>query len=380
MEMKTMKSLLMISVPLAICCLLTVTVRAEQLLYLASTQEKTIVAYAIQSDTGTLEKQFSVDLPGNAGPLAFSRDTAFVYAAVTGLADRKAGVCTLKRNDDGSLALLATAEITSRAPYIRADRKGRYLLAAHYGAGEVTVYRIVDGICTEELLDQQKTKRTAHCIEIDPSGRFVFVPHTAPNKVYQYRLDDKSGKLIPNDPPFAEGPDEDHKYHEPRHYAHHPKLNVAYTSNENGGGITAWKFNPRKGTLSRMQTLSTLPPGYDGRSAAADIKITPDGRFAYVSNRDLTKRDESQSMKDTIAGVSLDPKTGEMKLIGHFPTAHFPRSFCIDLTGRFVYAAGQRSATLVAYRIDQETGELKCFATYETGGVPIWVMCGNVGQ
>ncbi len=85
-----MKSLLMISVPFAIFCLLTVTVRAEQLLYLASTQEKTIVAYAIQSDTGTLGKQFSVDLPGSAGPLTFSPDTAFVYAAVTGLATRAA--------------------------------------------------------------------------------------------------------------------------------------------------------------------------------------------------------------------------------------------------------------------------------------------------
>jgi 6-phosphogluconolactonase len=347
---------------------------------LASTQEKTIVAYAIESDTGELTKQFSVDLPGKAGPLAFSPDTTFVYAAVTGLADGKAGVSTLKRHDDGSLKLLATAEITSRAPYIRTDKKGRYLLAAHYGAGDVTVYRIVDGICTDELLDHQKTERTAHSIEIDPSGRFVFVPHTSPNKVYQFRLDEKSGKLIPNDPPFAEGPDRDKKYDEPRHYAHHPKLNVAYTSNENGGGITAWKFNSRKGTLRRMQTLSTLPPDYDGESAAADIKVTPDGRFAYVSNRDLTKRKEGDAAKDTLAGVSLDPETGAMKLIGYFPTAHFPRSFCIDLTGSFVYAAGQRSAMLFAYRIDQKTGKLKHFATYETGGVPIWVMCGNVDK
>lgn len=375
-----MKSLLMMGCPFALACMTTVAVRAEQLLYLASTQEKTIVAYAIESDTGELTKRFRANLPGNAGPLAFSPGRKLIYAGVTGLAEGLAGVSTLKRNDDGSLELLATAKITSRAPYIRTDKKGRYLLAAHYGTGDVTVYRIVDGICTEELLDHQKTERTAHCIEIDPSGRFVFVPHTAPNKVYQFRLDESSGKLIPNDPPFAEGPDTDHKYHEPRHYAHHPKLEIAYTSNENGGGITAWKFNPEKGTLSRMQTLCTLPPDYDGKSAAADIKITPDGRFAYVSNRDLTKRPEGESAKDTLAGVSLNPKSGVMKLIGYFPTARFPRSFCIDLTGRFLYAAGQRSATLIAYRIDEETGSLKKFATYETGGVPIWVMCGLVGK
>ena len=370
----------MTALMLAVAFFTTATVRADQLLYLASNQEKTIVAYEIDNESGELTKRFNIDLPGNPGSLAFSPDKSFVYAAMTGLKGGQAGVATLKRADNGSLKRVATATITSRAPYIRTDKTGRFLLAAHYGAGDVTVYRIVGGLCTDELLDQKKTEQTAHCIEIDPSGRFVFVPHTSPNKVYQFHLDEKTGKLTPNDPPFVDGPDKDHKYHEPRHYAHHPTLKFAYTSNENGGGITAWKFNPQTGTLSRMQTLSTLPPDYTGVSGAADIHITPDGRFAYVSNRDVTKRQAGESTKDTLAGVSLNPQTGMMKLIGYFPTAHFPRTFCIDLTGRFVYSAGQRSSTLFAYRIDRQTGKLKHFATYQTGEVPLWVMCGNVGK
>jgi 6-phosphogluconolactonase len=353
---------------------------ASQLLYLASIKDKNIVAYAVNAETGELKQRFQIDLPGNSGPLAFSPDASFVYAAMTGLDDNKAGVATLKRAENGSLTLISTAHITSRAPYIRVDKTGRFLLAAHYGAGDVTVYRISDGIFTGELVDQRATARTAHCIEIDPSGKFVFVPHTSPNKVFQFRLNLKTGKLVPNDPPAADGPDVDHKYHAPRHYAHHPKLNIAYTSNESGGGISAWAFDPKNGTLSRLQTLSTLPANYEGSSAAADIHLTPDGRFAYVSNRDVTKRAKGEPTRDSLAAVSLDPKTGKMKVIGTFPTAHLPRSFCIDLTGQFLYSAGQGSATLVAYRIDRETGALHQFATYETGGVPIWVMCGNVKQ
>jgi len=358
--------------------LATQSTRAGQLLYLASTEEKTIVAYQIDEETGLLKKKWSVDTPGMAGPLAYSPSRSFVYAAVTGLEGGKAGVATYKRSQDGSLTLLNTATITTRSPYIRADKTGRYLLAAHYGAGDVTVYRIVDGVCTGELLDHKKTEVTAHCIEVDPSGRYVFVPHTSPNKVYQFRLEAATGKLIPNDPPFVEGPDKDHHYHEPRHYAHHPRLNIAYTSNENGGGITSWKFDSERGTLARWQTLSTLPPDYEGRSAAADIQITPDGRFAYVSNRDVTQREDKNEMKDTLTGVSLDPQTGEMKLVGYFPTAHFPRSFCIDLSGKFIYSAGQNSAQLFAYRIDQQSGKLAHLQTYTTGAVPIWVMCGPV--
>lgn len=349
---------------------------AAQLLYLASIEEKNIVAFDLDEETGKLTKKFSVELPGNAGPMAFSPNADFVYAAVTGLKDGKAGVVTLKRSPDGALKLLGTAVISSRAPYIRADKNGKNLLAAHYGAGDVTVYRIKDGVVTDEMTDHQVTERTAHCIEIDPSGKFVFVPHTAPNKVYQFKLNEDSGKLTPNEPPFAIGPDEEHQYHQPRHYAHHPKLKVAYTSNERGGGITAWRFDSRLGTLSKLQTLSSLPPNYEGTSAAADINITPDGRFAYVSNRDTTKREGKP--KDTLAGFSLDEKTGRMKLIGHYPTANFPRTFCVDLSGNFIYACGQRSATMVAYRIDQKTGALTESATYETGGGPIWVMCGEV--
>ncbi|MGZ0168311.1 MAG: lactonase family protein [Planctomycetales bacterium] len=351
-----------------------------QILYLASTKAKTVVAYEVHSETGALTKKDTVDLPGNAGPMAFSPDKSFVYAAVTGLADKKAGVVTLARGKDGSLSLRKTAFIMNRAPYIRANKDGSVLLAAHYGPGDVTTYRIEDGICTGELLDHKVTDKTAHCIEIDPSGKFVFVPHTAPNKIYQFRLNSKSGKLTPNDPPFVDGPDEDHLYHQPRHYAHHQTLKMAFTSNERGGGISAWKFDPKSGRLTLKQTLSTLPPNFEGNSAAADINITPDGRFVYVSNRDVTKRDNADDARDTLAGFSIDPQTGDMKLIGYFPTARFPRAFCIDLTGKFLYAAGQNSANLFAYSINQQTGSLKHSGTYETGGAPIWVMCGEVGE
>ena len=372
-----MKRFLTVGLMLAMSTSAIPAANATQLLYLASQNDKTIVAYEIDAQSGKLKPRSRFNLPGNPGPLAFSPDGAFIYAAMTGLEGEQAGVATLARGQDGSLTLKGTATLASRAPYIRTSKDGKLLLAAHYGVGDVTVNRITNGICTSELLDQKTTEKTAHCIELDPSGRFVFVPHTSPNKVYQFVLDAKTGKLTPNNPPFAVGPDKDHRYHEPRHYVHSPKLNVAYTSNENGGGITAWKFDPQQGTLTKMQTLSTLPKDFDGQSAAADIHITPNGRFVYVSNRDVTKRGEGAAMHDSLAGFSIDPESGKLKRIGHFPTNHFPRSFCIDLTGKFVYAAGQLSSDLFAYRIDQKSGKLKQLATYETGAVPIWVMCGE---
>lgn len=351
--------------------------QAAQILYAAIQSEKKIAGYEVNPASGKLELKFSTTLPGVPGPLAFSPDRRFVYAAMTGFQDNKAGVATLERQADGSLTMRGTCTIVSRAPYIRCSDDGRFLLAAHYGAGEVTVYLVVNGICTAKLLDQQQTARTAHCIELDPSGRFAFVPHTAPNRVYQFRLQRDTGKLVANQPAWVDGPDEDHSYHQPRHLAFHPRLPLAFTSNERGGGISSWAFDAEKGTLSLNQTLSTLPEDYEGESAAADIHMTPNGKFIYVSNRDLTQRPAGAEMRDTLAAFRTDPQSGHLTALGQVRTAPFPRSFCIDLQGKFLYAAGQRSKLLYAYRINQDTGQLVEFARYDIGENPIWVMCGR---
>jgi len=346
----------------------------EQLLYLASQQEKTIVVSSLNPDTGALVEKHKLTLPGTPGPMAFSPDNKLIYAAMTSVGDVPAAVATLRREEDGSLSLLQTATIRTRAPYIRTDRSGKFLLAAHYGAGDVTMYRITDGLATDEMLDHHVTEKTAHCIEIDRSGTFVFVPHTGPNKVYQFRLDAAAGKLVANDPPFVAGPDTEHRYHEPRHFALHPELDMAFTSNENGGGITSWKLDPKSGRLTLLETLNTLPPGYEDSSHAADIKISPNGRFAYVSNRDTTERAEGEKMQDTLAAVQISLRTGKMKVVGHYATAHFPRSICIDVSGQYLYAAGQKTTELYAYRINQRSGALQHLKTYQVGGAPIWVM------
>ena len=48
--------------------------------------------------------------------------------------------------------------------------------------------------------------------------------------------------------------------------------------------------------------------------------------------------------------------------------------FRSDPTGRFLYAAGQATGKLAAFRIDRENGSLKRFATYEVGEQPWWVL------
>jgi len=352
------------------------TATADQMLYVACEGAKAIMSFKINSMTGELTPHAKTDVPSGVGLTTLSPDGKFMYTS--GSVEGVSSVTSLRRARDGSLSVIDSANIVGRPAYIQTDNQGRHLLAADYSNGGVTVYRIVDGVYTDQLTDQHPTERTAHCVKLDPSGRFVFVPHTRPNKVLQFRFDAARGTLTPNDPPFVEGPDEDHRYHQPRHYFHHPKLEIGYTSNEFGGGITAWKFDPQSGTLHRMMTLPSLPSDAKEGFYAADIQLTPDGRFAYVSNRDQRQLKPGEAKQDSLAGFSLDPATGEMTLIGHAATPNQPGSFGIDLTGRFVYSAGSSTSTVQAYRIDRGTGRLLDIATYQTGASPGGVLCATV--
>ena len=44
-------------------------------------------------------------------------------------------------------------------------------------------------------------------------------------------------------------------------------------------------FDYKKGQLTEKQTITMLSPDFRGKVGAADIHISPDGRFLYGSNR-----------------------------------------------------------------------------------------------
>ncbi|MFT4548988.1 MAG: 6-phosphogluconolactonase [Verrucomicrobiales bacterium] len=358
---------------------LALPVAAEQFLFLAAKADSDLVSFRVDPASGKLTEHTRLELPGVGGPMALSADGEMLYLEshikVEGEDRPKPHIISIAI-ETGGFKLLKVAPVGMRSPSIHVDASGRNLLGAHYGEGKVSVWKIdANRHCTGELTDGHSTDKTAHFVTTDPSNRFVYVPHPNPNAVFQFAFDSETGKLAPLDPPSASGPDVDHRYHGPRHYTHHPTLSMGFTSNESGGGISSWKFDNKTGRLTLAETLSSLPPGWEGASYAADIKITPNGRFAYVSNRDGRKLDTGKPHGDTMAAFEIDLKSGKLKVVGHYGTHRFPRSFCIDATGSFLFAASELENKIDAYRVEQKTGALKRIETYETGNSPIWVTC-----
>jgi 6-phosphogluconolactonase len=153
--------------------------------------------------------------------------------------------------------------------------------------------------------------------------------------------------LTPNDPPFAAvAPGAG-----PRHFAFHPKGRFAYVINEMDLTVTAFRHDSKRGTLTTLQSVSTLPEGVTKVPAysTAEVQVHPSGKFLYGSNRG----------HDSITVFAIDGKAGTLTFVQNEPTqGNTPRGFGIDPTGAFLLAGNQRSDSVVVFRIDQQTGRL----------------------
>jgi 6-phosphogluconolactonase len=113
--------------------------------------------------------------------------------------------------------------------------------------------------------------------------------------------------------------------------------------------VTAFLVDLNKGTLQRLQTVSTLPKNFSGENDDAEIQIHPSGKFLYASNRG----------HDSIAVFAIDSQKGTLTQIEDVPTqGKIPRSFEIDPTGNFLFAENQKSDNIVVFRIEAKTGRL----------------------
>ena len=327
--------------------------------YLSIAGENRIAIYTLDTASGAIDLQEDVAVSGSPGPLALSPCGDYLYA---GLRSSREIASFHVDASTRHLTHLRTIQLDADTCYIAPDKTGRFLLSAYYGAGKVTVHAIGgDKTVQGEPIQTVETAPHAHCIETDASNRFVYVPHTMPrNAIYQFHFDEETGRLTEN-PVGHLSPKEPIG---PRHYcldAHKPLL---YCSDEQGSSASVYAVDETEGSLSHLQTLSTLPADFEGDNTCAQIHITPNGKFLYVTNRG----------HDSIAGFAIDEESGQLTAIGHQLTEPTPRVFNIDETGSLLFAGGQGSGKLATYRIDGGSGELSPLAIYAVGESPMWVL------
>lgn len=332
-------------------------VQADTYVYISVGPEQKIQVYRLDAKDGKLSPVETVTVDGTPGALGVDPRKKFLFASLrsnSALASFRIDAAT------GKLKLLSTVQLPKEdnAAYVGTDRTGRWLLSASYSGGKVVVHKLGDnGTIQTPAVQTVETAKTAHSAFTDRDNRWVFVPHVAPNAVFQFRLDASTGKLT--DAGKAPG---GNATAGPRHLAVHPTQNLAFTSDEKGSSITAYRFDPATG-LKPVQTLSTLPADYKEKNSTAEVKVHPNGKFVWVSNRG----------HDSLAGFAIDAM-GKLTALGQTPTEKTPRSFDIEPDGRFLFGAGEGSGKLAVFQVDLDSGKLSRVQTYDVGKALNWVM------
>jgi len=263
----------------------------------------------------------------------------------------KGAVVALRWNEDAG-----TFEELNRQPsggdspcHLTVDSTGNWLLAVNYMTGNVSLYPVLAdgriGLVAQQIThtgssiraDRQEAPHPHSVYEIPGTDLFL-VCDLGTDTVYSYRLDRQLGKLTPvrsNTVQPGAGP---------RHLAFHPRMDRVYVIEELSSAITVYALNRENGALSALQTISTLPAGYDGASSCAEIAVSGCGNFVYGSNRG----------HDSLACYRVG-ENGCLALIEHVPSGgRTPRNFALLPGGRYLLAANQDTHRVVLMKINED--------------------------
>lgn len=319
-----------------------------------------IHAYEFDTTTGRLKPVRRTAGAENPFFLALSPDGKFLYsihARQFGGKDNEQVAAYQVLGQTGELKLLNRQSAEGRAAcYLDVDKTGKVVLVANYSSGSVASLPIkADGSLgkpasfiqhTGSSVNPQRQKEPhAHCIVVSPDNKYAYAADLGTDQILCYKLDPATAKLAPNKPPFARTP----PGAGPRHLTFHPNGKRAYVINELLNSVTVFDYDADSGTLTAKQTVSTLPNDFKGTSYCADLKITPDGRFLYGTNRG----------HDTIAAYRI-AADGQLSLVAIEPSlGKGPQNLAITADGGWLLCANMPGNNLAVFKIDPKSGGLK---------------------
>lgn len=334
--------------------------------------------FTIDSQTGALRDKALVAKLPNLAQLTVSADGKTLYAA----SEVDKGVVQAWRiGSNGELSELNQVASGGAGPvYLSLTPDGRHLLVANYVSGSIAVLPVNEEGNLGEAVDIHQDQGPAgaerpaaavegsfaisdhngphaHMIAADPSGKFVYSTDLGLDRIYQYRLDNASGKLTPNDPPFI---DASSPGAGPRHFVFTPQGDGLWLINEEASTLTFYHLDKQTGLLREGKTVSTLPKEYKGTSFASGLVLSRDGKQLYVANR----------LHNSIAHFTVlaDGSLSHQEDI--WTRGDYPRTLTLDSQGQWLYVMNQRSDNITRFRVAPKDGRLTFSPDYTPVGAP----------
>ncbi|MGV8879001.1 MAG: lactonase family protein [Sphingobacteriaceae bacterium] len=318
-----------------------------------------IYTYHFDPVNGSTRYESVVKNVSNPSYLAVSADHQYIYA-VNEAGSGKSGVSAFTFNaTSGELDFINRQSAEGDSPcYVSVDKEGKTLFVANYSSGNLAAFPLNSngslGAAVQVIQHegkgpdaQRQEKAHVHAVVLSPDEKYLFVDDLGTDKIsiYPYKQDDVLNPLQTNTAQTVSVT----AGSGPRHLTFHPNHRFAYLIQELSAAISTFEYED--GKLKFLNELPMEDAEFKGQNGAADIHISPDGKFLYGSNR---------GDANNIAIYKIDQKTGMLTFVARQSSlGKSPRNFAIDPTGKYLLVANQDSDNVVIFKRDQKTGLLK---------------------
>ncbi len=341
-----------------------------QFVYLSNALSGTISRYKLEDAKLILLGETDVD--EMVMPMTISHCQNFLYAAVR---------CEPYRlvqfkidQQSGDLTKESELEVDESIVSLDTDSTNKWLLAASFNQNRLIANLLEKSgrISDKAMLIQHQ----AHChmFRFSPDEKWMVATEFGRDKIYVYPSPKIDGTSM-----VAEFEYDFPKNSGPRHIVFSPCGAFLYVLTEMSATVTTFAFDTNKGRLHFIAETPILPLEELGlekglppskrvendvpRVWAADIHITQNGRFLFVSERTLS----------VIVCLEVAPDDSVPQYLKHFPVEQQPRSFMITHDDQYLLVSGELAGELGLYSLDSTTGKIERISSAPCGDGAAWV-------
>jgi 6-phosphogluconolactonase len=343
-----------------------------------------IYLFRIDAATAAMTQLQVIDDIRNPTWLAVNpaKDRLYAVSEIDNFQGARSGAVVSYAIDPASLQLKRLGAVSSGGTtpaHLSIHPSGKFVFVGNYGGGNVAVFPVgPDGALGDPSdvrpsVGPRHHVRAAndapgqfavsdhdgphiHMVAADPSGQFVIANDAGLDLTLVWRFDAAAGRLLPAEVPAIPAPPGSG----PRHFVFHPNGRVFYNLYEHNANVAVYDYDAARGGLKLKQTVSSLPPKFQGSNLSSEIVMTADGKFLYAANR----------LHNAIASFAA-AEDGQLRAISEsWVHADSPRSLCIEPSGSFLYACNQRGDSITSFHLNAATGALTFTGRFEAVGSP----------